>query len=87
MENEMTIALGLLKFFLGPIGRYVAMVLAALIFYGAWDLHIRHKEDLRIEQQQKIERQHNVNKGTAARNRATQRFDRGRLRDDGFARD
>ena len=81
------IPLAILKWFFGPIGRYVLMIVVAAVFYGAWDLRIRHAEDLRIQHQQQIERQKNVDKGTAARNRALKRFDRGRLRDDGFARD
>lgn len=83
----MPILLGALQFLLSPIGRYVAYALIALAAYGTWDLYIRHDEKAKIEQKQTVERQHVTEKGNTARKRATQRFDAGRLHDDGFARD
>jgi hypothetical protein len=44
-------------------------------------------ERSKINQQEQAEKAHATNKATAARARAVKRFDAGRLRDDGFARD
>ena len=83
----MTVLFSIFNWFLSPIGRYVGLAILAAIAYGAWDLTIRHSEDVRIQQKEHIERQHAVQKGTSARDRATRRFDNGRLRNDGFRRD
>ena len=79
--------MAVLSFFLSPIGRYVGIALIAALAYGAWDLHIRHDEAAKIQQHEQVERNNAVQKGNSARDSATRRFDRGRLRDDGFARD
>lgn len=47
-------------------------------FYKGWEARKSYEQH---------ERTNAIKKGTAARNRALKRFDAGRLRDDGFARD
>lgn len=59
----------------------------ALAAYGAWDLHIRNDQTAKIEHKEQVNNQHAITKSTKARDRAVQRYDAGRMRDDGFARD
>lgn len=76
-----------LLWILSPLGRYTAMALIALAAYGAWDLTIRKDERVKIQKQEQVEKAHAVKKATTARARAVKRYDAGRMRDDGFARD
>jgi hypothetical protein len=76
-----------LLYLLSPIGRYAALAALGLALYGAWDLHIRYDERAKIKQTEQVERTNAVKKATVARTRTVKRFDAGRVRNDGFARD
>lgn len=76
-----------LLWIIGPLGKYVALALIALAVYGAWDLKIRSDERSKIQHKEQVEKTHAINKSDKARARAVKRYDAGRLRDDGFARD
>jgi hypothetical protein len=73
-----------LTFFLSPLGRYVAIALAALAIVGG--AYTKGRLDGRASYKAKIERQIKdaVEKGTDARDRALRDLDAGRVPNDWF---
>jgi hypothetical protein len=79
--------MAVLTFFLSPIGRWLAGALIILALVGG--IYGKGRYDDHVAYTAKIERekQDAIKKGSTARDSALKRFDNGRLRDDGFARD
>lgn len=79
--------LTILKWFFSPLGRIVgfALILLAVISF----IYGKGRNDASISIKETIERESTkaVTKADTARRSATERFDAGRLRDDGFLRD
>ncbi len=77
-----------LAFFLGPVGRWVAIVGVALMFIAG--VYGKGRIDGKSAYQEKLKREISVaiDKGDTARTEALKKFDQNKeLTDDGFARD
>lgn len=77
----------LILWFLSPLGRYVGLALLVSAFVGGIYVKGQHDEKVHIQETIIRESTKTITKATTARRAATERFDAGRMRNDGFARD
>ncbi len=77
----------LILWFLSPLGRLVGISTIVLAVFGYVYGRGHHDATVSIKETTQRESTKAVSKADAARRDATQRFDAGRLRDDGFLRD
>lgn len=87
MVPQRGLELTILLWFLSPLGRYVGMALLVSAFLAG--IYVKGEHDAKVRIQENIIRETTkaVDKARVARKSATDRFDAGRMRDDGFARD
>jgi hypothetical protein len=78
---------GIISFFLSPLGRYAGMAGVALVLVGG--IYIKGRSDGKASYQAKLTREINtaIEKGDRARAEALNRFDSMKDYDDGFFRD